>query len=348
MANTVYVGLSGGVDSGLSAALLKERGLNVVGVFIKIWQPTFIECTWREDRLDAMRIAASLGIPFREIDLSETYKKEVIEKMLADYRAGVTPNPDVLCNRSVKFGEFFRWARAEGADMIATGHYARIRKSTTDAQLLKAVDRAKDQSYFLYLLDRNDLARTIFPVGEMTKTEVRARAKALGLPVAQKPDSQGLCFVGEVSMREFLQRYISVEEGAVLDESGAVIGQHDGAALYTIGQRHGFSINGASGQQLHYVIAIDTARNTLTVSGVRDRAAKDQCEIYAPHWISRMPNLPATFDVQGRYHEAPVRASIEHESGRYAAKFELPHIVSPGQALVMYDGDVCVGGAVIR
>ena len=342
MANTVYVGLSGGVDSGLSAALLKERGLNVVGVFIKIWQPTFIECTWREDRLDAMRIAASLGIPFREIDLSHTYQKEVIEKMLEDYRAGITPNPDVLCNRSVKFGEFFRWARAEGADMIATGHYARIRKSATDAQLLRAVE-----SYFLYLLDRADLARTLFPIGEMTKTEVRARALAMGLPVAKKPDSQGLCFVGDVSMREFLQRYITVEEGDVLDEAGAVIGRHEGAALYTIGQRHGLSIHGANNHEQHYVIGIDTKRNTLTVSSDRMRSAKQRIRIAPPHWISKMPNLPATFSVQARYHEAPVRATIEHERGEYYAAFETPHIVSPGQALVFYDGDVCVGGAVI-
>lgn len=348
MANTVYVGLSGGVDSSVSAALLKEQGLTVVGVFIKIWQPTFLECTWREDRLDAMRVAAALGIPFRELDLSDAYRTDVIDKMLADYKAGITPNPDVLCNRAIKFGRFLQWARAQGADAVATGHYARVRKSLTDAQLLRAIDTAKDQSYFLYLLDRADLARVIFPIGELTKTAVRAKAKALELPVAHKPDSQGLCFVGDVSMRDFLKRYIEVEEGDVLDGEGRVIGRHDGAALYTIGQRHGFKVEGTESSALHYVTKIDAKRNTITVSADRLSSARARVELAEPHWISKAPTLPIEFSVQARYHETPVHATLTRDDGKLVASFAVPHIVSPGQALVMYNGDVCVGGAVIR
>src|ERR1041385_6375895 len=187
----VFVGLSGGVDSAVSAALLKERGYHVTGVFIKIWRPEFIECTWKEDRIDAMRVCAALEIPFKELDLSEVYKKDIIDSMVKDYARGVTPNPDVLCNRSIKFGGFAKWAFDEGADRIATGHYAR----TENGKLLRGVDEKKDQSYFLHLVSENDLKRTLFPVGEMKKTQVRELAKKFNLPVAQKPDSQGLCFI---------------------------------------------------------------------------------------------------------------------------------------------------------
>ena len=195
--NKVFVGLSGGVDSAVSAALLKEAGYEVTGVFIKIWQPEFIECTWKDDRLDAMRVCAALDIPFRELDLSEQYKKEVVEKMVADYARGVTPNPDVLCNAEIKFGAFAAWAKREGAASIATGHYAQKKDAVGHFELLRAHDTAKDQSYFLYRLTQADLSRALFPIGGMEKSEVRAQAKRFKLPVADKPDSQGLCFVGE-------------------------------------------------------------------------------------------------------------------------------------------------------
>lgn len=347
MANTVYVGLSGGVDSAVSAALLKEQGLNVVGAFIKIWQPTFLECSWREDRLDAMRVCAFLGIPFRELDLSEAYKTTVIDQVLADYRAGLTPNPDVLCNRSIKFGAFFKWARAEGADAVATGHYARIENGPTYQRLLRGADAGKDQSYFLYLLERTELSRIMFPVGGMTKAAVREKAAALSLPVARKADSQGLCFVGDVAMREFLKRYITVEEGGVLDLQGRVVGTHEGAPLYTIGQRHGFTLRD-NREQPRYVVGIDAARNTITVSEKREDALVDAVYLGEPHWISKASSLPANFDVQARYRETPVKATIVHEHGRYQARFKSPHLAAPGQALVLYEGDACVGGAVIE
>jgi tRNA-specific 2-thiouridylase len=208
MANTVFVGLSGGVDSAVSAALLKDAGHSVVGVFIKIWQPEFLECTWAKDRLDAMRVAAALGIPFREVDLSQEYKRDVVGEMIRSYSAGETPNPDVTCNRAIKFGAFASWAHDQGADAVATGHYARVRKTFGEAQLLRGVDSAKDQSYFLYQLSSRDLLRVMFPVGEMKKDAVRAKARRFNLPVAAKADSQGLCFVGDVSMRDFLKRFI--------------------------------------------------------------------------------------------------------------------------------------------
>ena len=266
----VYVGLSGGVDSGTSAALLQEQGYVVTGVFIKIWQPEFIECTWREDRLDAMRVCAALGIPFREIDLSDEYKREVVETMLTDYKRGLTPNPDVLCNEKIKFGAFLAWALAEGADTVATGHYAQTRERDGKVVLMRGRDSAKDQSYFLYRISQDNISRVLFPIGGMHKRDVRIAARRFGLAVAEKPDSQGLCFVGDVSMRDFLRRYMSVEKGSVRDAEGQIIGEHDGAALYTIGQRQGFRIQNVPTGGAHYIVGIDTKENTITVSTHRD------------------------------------------------------------------------------
>jgi tRNA-specific 2-thiouridylase len=345
---SVYIGLSGGVDSGTSAALLKEQGYDVTGVFIKIWQPEFIECTWREDRLDAMRVCAALSIPFREIDLSTEYKREVVDAMVADYKKGITPNPDVLCNEKIKFGAFLRWSLAEGAQMLATGHYAQV---DNNARLLRGLDAAKDQSYFLYRLSSEDLAHVMFPIGGMHKKDVRDVARRFGLPVAQKPDSQGLCFVGDVSMRDFLRRFISVEGGDVLDMNGKVIGTHDGAALYTIGQRHGFSLDhihqGPALMTSHYIVAIDTEKNTMTVSPDRNDAARASVNLRDMHWINATPTFPFNASVQTRYHETPLAAEISQDGNGTRCTFENPHIASGGQSLVIYDGDVCLGGGII-
>lgn len=342
------MGLSGGVDSAVSAALLKEQGHDVVGVFIKIWQPEFVECTWKEDRLDAMRVCVALGIPFHEIDLSDEYKKEVVKRMVFDYARGITPNPDVLCNRHIKFGAFAKWAYAEGAEAIATGHYARTQQADGHYRLLRGKDAAKDQSYFLYRLDRHELARVHFPVGELTKPQVRAAAKRFDLPVAQKPDSQGLCFVGEVSMRNFLSRYIPVEEGAVIDMQGKTIGKHQGAAFYTLGQRHGFeAATGNSSQGPAYVVSIEVATNTLRVSPRRGDAERRAAALQDEHWVNNAPAVPARLEAQTRYHEKPVLATLAREHGRLIAMFDEPHIASPGQSMVLYDGDVVVGGGII-
>jgi len=199
---TVYVGLSGGVDSAVSAAILKEQGHRVVGVFIRIYRPEFIECTWKEDRIDAMRVCAALEIPFREIDLSDEYKKGVVDSMLADYASGITPNPDILCNREIKFGAFLKWALQNGADKIATGHYARVK----DGKLLTANNQEKDQTYFLYRVSESALKQSLMPIGDFkTKTEVRALAKKFGLATANKKDPQGICFVGQVGINDFLE-----------------------------------------------------------------------------------------------------------------------------------------------
>lgn len=337
------------MDSAVSASLLKEQGHQVTGVFIKIWQPEFIECTWQRDRLDAMRVAAALGIPFREIDLSEEYKNEVVAAMIASYKAGETPNPDVLCNKSIKFGAFARWARSQGADKVATGHYARIRTGIQGAELWRGVDTGKDQSYFLYQLNESDLSRAVFPVGDLTKNQVRSFARSRALPVASKPDSQGLCFVGDVSMRDFLKRFIDVEEGALLDAGGHVVGTHDGAVLYTIGQRHGFSVTQADlGKTPLFVSGIDTLRNTVTVSAGRLDAARTRALVMAPHWISEAPSLPVQLSIQTRYRETPVSGVITQAERGVSVEFAEPHVYSGGQSLVIYDGDRCLGGGPIQ
>lgn len=335
----IFVGLSGGVDSAVSAALLKEQGYEVVGAFIKIWNPDFLECSWKQDRIDAMRVCVALGIPFAEIDLSQEYMRGVVDDMIATYRAGHTPNPDVLCNRHIKFGAFRQWAQANGAEMIATGHYAQ----TDGRHLSRAVDAAKDQSYFLYRLTSDDLAKTRFPIGHLPKSQVRALARKFDLPVSQKPDSQGLCFVGDVSIPEFLSRYIQLEKGPVLDSQGAIVGEHDGAASYTIGQRHGIRAPG-----INYVTAIDIASNTLIVSEHKEDTLSRAAILTDVHWIGEVPESGAEVSAQSRYHAAVARVTISHENGTWRASFAQPELLSPGQSVVFYDGDVCLGGGVVE
>lgn len=344
MAKTVFVGLSGGVDSAVSAALLKSQGYAVTGVFIKIWQPEFLECTWKEDRLDAMRVAAALGIPFKEIDLSVDYKREVVADMLAKYANGVTPNPDVLCNSHIKFGAFLQWALAEGADAIATGHYARVKKEKGVYRLLRGKDLNKDQSYFLWELGQVALGHAIFPVGEYTKPEIRALAKQFGLPNADRPDSQGLCFIGDVSVDEFLQRFLPTQEGAVLDMKGRVIGRHRGAILYTVGQRHGFEVSAPNVP--HYIVELNVEKNEVTVSERKDDAARKQVLLKEMEWI--VPReLPLTCLAQVRYREIARPCTLRREGGLVVAEFEEPRIASRGQSLVVYAGDMCLGGGII-
>lgn len=340
----VYVGLSGGVDSAVSAALLKEQGYDVVGAFIKIWRPEFIECPWQQERLDAMRICAHLGIPFREIDLSDEYKKEVIDDMIENYTRGITPNPDVLCNRHIKFGAFKEWAHREGADLVATGHYAQVMKVDERFELHRGKDTNKDQSYFLWRLTEKDLATTLFPVGGFTKPEVRTLAAKFGLPVASKKDSQGLCFVGEVTMRDFLTRYIDLKKGKVLDERGVVIGEHDGAALYTLGERHGFRIENTDANAVpRFIIAIDPERNTIAVASNREKAKRKTVTLSRLQWVNDPPLLPLQAEIQARYRETPLSSMIEEKQ----VTFKEPHLAPPGQSLVIYDGSRLLGGGVI-
>lgn len=342
----VYVGLSGGVDSAVSAALLKHSGHAVTGAFIKIWSPEFMECSWREDRLDAMRVAAALEIPFVEVDLSDAYKLSVIDDMTAAYARGQTPNPDVLCNEKIKFGAFLSWAIGEGAEFVATGHYARICQDDI-LTLRRGVDRDKDQSYFLHRLDQKQLARIMFPIGDYRKSDVRALAGRFALPNAARPDSQGLCFVGGIQIDEFLSHYTPLREGDVLDTAGNRIGTHKGAAAYTVGQRHGFTTDKSdlSAQvrlvisEPHYVVATDVAENTVTVSTNREDAARQSVRITNAHWISGVPTEGSVL-VQTRYREEPVRAKVFGDMVR----FDTPQICAAGQSLVAYEDDVCLGG----
>ena len=345
--SNVFVGLSGGVDSSTSAALLQEQGHDVTGVFIKIWQPEFIECTWREDRLDAMRVCAALSIPFREIDLSREYKEQVIDSMISDYQRGITPNPDILCNEKIKFGAFFKWAIAHGADSVATGHYAQTKEVDGKTVLVRGLDPAKDQSYFIFRIGEDELKRVVFPIGSMEKKDVRAAARRFDLPVSDKPDSQGLCFVGDVSIRDFLKRYITLESGSVLDESGKIIGGHEGAALYTIGQRHGFIISDNADGTSHYIVAVDTKKNTITVSSERARAAHSNVRIRDMHWIGSPVALPLSCSAQIRYHATPAAANISEDEKGIRCAFDEPQIASPGQSIVLYEGDICLGGGTI-
>lgn len=269
--NKVFVGLSGGVDSSVSAALLKKEGYEVTGVFIKAWTPEGYPCTWKEDRRSAMRAAAILDIPFITLDLEKEYKKEIVDYMIREYKEGNTPNPDVLCNKEIKFGHFLDFALKSGADFVATGHYCRkleIKNSKLEKiELREGKDKNKDQSYFLWTLRQDQLKHTLFPIGHLQKSEVRKLAEKFGLPQATRKDSQGLCFLGQVDMKEFLSRYIKPKKGDVLNGNGEIIGEHPGAFFFTIGERHGFTITKKSREDSPmYVVSKDIKNNTLTVA----------------------------------------------------------------------------------
>lgn len=344
----VFVGLSGGVDSALAAAILVRAGYQVTGVFIKIWQPDFVLCTWKEDRLAAMKVAVSLGIPFLTLDLSDVYKDEIISRMVKDYKKGITPNPDVLCNRYIKFGAFRKWAHEKGADLIATGHHAQVEKKGEFYRLLRGVDVAKDQAYFLSQLTQDDLAHSLFPIGHLSKQEVRTKAEQLGLPSASRPDSQGLCFVGDVDMHTFLQEILDTKIGEVKDESGVVIGEHDGAALYTIGQRHGFRTSSKeySGVVL-YVTSIDTKTNTIVVQNNIDKVKKKKVSIADLNWIRGLIPKNGKYTSEIRYHQTPKECSLTVLDEKAEVTYEESQLAVPGQFLVLYKENECIGSGVI-
>jgi tRNA-uridine 2-sulfurtransferase len=345
----VFVGMSGGVDSSVSAALLKEQGFDVTGVFIKVWQPDFLDCTWIEDRRDAMRVAAHLDIPFITIDLEEEYKKEVVEYMISEYKGGRTPNPDVMCNKEIKFGAFFDKAKKLGANIIATGHYAQIEERDGRFSLLKGKDMNKDQSYFLWTIPEEKLAKILFPIGHMNKDEVRDVAKKYKLYTALKKDSQGLCFIGKLDMKEFLKNYIPERKGVVLDEDGNEIGIHDGAFYYTIGQRHGFTITNKGTKDLPYfVVSKNLENNTITVSN-RPSGSSPQTKVILENtnWIQK-PELNKEYEARVRYRQTLMKCELVEERGIWTAIFEKADLFPAGQSLVVYDGEICLGGGVIK
>ena len=448
----VFVGMSGGVDSSVSAALLKAAGYDITGVFIKVWQPDWMDCNWREDRLDAMRVAAALDIPFITLDLEKEYKREVVDYMITEYKAGRTPNPDVMCNKSVKFGAFYDYAIKNGADFVATGHYAKIvasgkrsearaggcsqvasenkeqrtksknkdkkeenrkieienmssamigyrsknkeiesganqeiqeiegdlrgeeplealppkeahflsgkwpEKKDTLYCLAAGSDSNKDQSYFLWNIRQEQLSHILFPIGEIEKPEVRKLAKKFKLPNADKKDSQGLCFIGKVDIKEFLSHYMEPKKGEVLDERGKIIGHHDGAFFLTIGERHGFVIDAKTpNDQPYFIISKDIENNTITVSNKDKQGllaeAKTSVSLEKTNWMSGVPEIGKKYSVRARYRQPLlplVFTSIKEKEGTAEIEFDKPqNSLTPGQSLVVYDGEACLGGGVI-
>ncbi|MBP9669363.1 MAG: tRNA 2-thiouridine(34) synthase MnmA [Candidatus Pacebacteria bacterium] len=342
----VFVGLSGGVDSAVAAHLLQQAGHRVQGIFVRIWQPEFMHCTMEEDRLSAKRVAAHLGIPFHEIDLSTHYRDTVIQDLIDGYQRGETPNPDMLCNQHIKFGALLTHVRQLGADFLATGHYARVDHGPQEVRLLRGVDHTKDQSYFLARLSQDMLSHALCPLGELEKKAVRAIAASINLPNARRPDSQGLCFVGPVTMEEFLGHYIPLAPGNVLDATGTIVGEHHGAALYTIGQRHGFSVHAKSAQEAaQYVVATDTAGNTITISPRMSDVSQHILPMHSLSWTSTTPEKNASIEFQVRYRQAPQHGTIDPTTGILTARE--PQHVAPGQSIVMFNGDQCIGGGIM-
>jgi len=342
-AKKVFVGMSGGVDSSVSALLLKQQGYDVVGVFIKVWQPDFIECTWKEDRLDAMRVASMLDIPFVTLDLEKEYKEGVIDYMIEEYRNGRTPNPDVMCNYEVKFGAFFAWAKKQDKDAyIATGHYA----SHNGTSLVLSKDTQKDQTYFLWTLTPDIISSVLFPVGDMEKQDVRALAAQYDLPVSTKKDSQGLCFVGTIDIKSLLKKYINEKKGDVISDTGEIIGSHDGVMFYTIGERHGFTITKKSTQDAPYFVTVkDFNNNTLTVSHTPpEEHTGDTVELIKSNWT-----IPVTkgglYEARARY-RAPL-ATIEMINEHSVRVISGSLTKAAGQSLVVYKDGICIGGGII-
>ena len=361
----VVVGLSGGVDSAVSAYLLKKQGFEVIGIFMKNWEDDDDSeyCSSNIDFVDAASVADVLGIEIEHVNFAADYKDRVFAEFLREYQAGRTPNPDILCNAEIKFKAFLDHAFARGADYIATGHYARVRHNaaTGKVELLKGLDPSKDQSYFLHRLNQQQLARTLFPVGELHKSEVRRIADEIGLPNAKKKDSTGICFIGERPFREFLNRYISKEPGPIKDASGRTIGQHVGLSFYTLGQRQGLGIGGikAKGAQKGggehapwFVARKDMERNILWVVQGHEHPWLQSGTLTAQDasWVSGTPPVDGPLAAKTRYRQsdAPCTMQGKGPQGNFSLAFGEPQwAVTPGQSAVVYDGEVCLGGGVI-
>jgi tRNA-specific 2-thiouridylase len=370
----VLVAMSGGVDSSLVAALLVKQGYDVTGAFIKNWSDTKDlqtgECEWRHERRDAIRVAASLGISFLTFDFEKQYRKLVVDELFRGYKAGITPNPDVLCNEYVKFGLFWSKAKQLGFDLMATGHYAassyvlrptshvprttphvgRLGRATWDAvRLFRGVDKDKDQSYFLYRINQEALAHTLFPLGKYTKSQVRALAKKMSLPVAEKPDSQGICFIGKVDFGKFLAKKIKSKPGDIVTPEGKTIGRHQGLHNYTIGQRHKIKV---ADKHAWFVAEKDVAANKLVVVPSDDHPLLKTKRLILTdlHWIAgAVPKIPLDILVQARYRQSPEVGCVKSiKSGKLEIVLKKPiKSVAPGQSAVLYKGKECLGGGII-
>jgi len=354
----IVVGLSGGVDSAVAAWLLKKEGHEVIGIFMKNWEDDDTDeyCSSRQDLVDAASVADVVGIDLQAVNFAAEYRDRVFAAFLREYAAGRTPNPDVLCNSEIKFRSFLDHARTLGADCIATGHYARLRHSGGSVELLKAADASKDQTYFLHQLAQDQLASALFPVGEMTKRQVRALAREQGIPTYAKKDSTGICFIGERPFREFLARYLPKQAGPMRTPEGVVVGRHQGLAYYTLGQRQGLGIGGTHGgsSEPWFVAGKDQAGNALVVvQGHGDgRLYSSVVETGAMHWIAGAPPRTSRLAAKTRYRMPDASCVIEPLDtlpSRWRIRFDAPQwSPTPGQYLVAYDGDVCLGGGVIE
>jgi tRNA-specific 2-thiouridylase len=349
----VVVGMSGGVDSSVAAWLLKEQGFEVVGLFMKNWEDDDTDeyCTAREDLIDAVAVADRLGIDIDAVNFSAEYRERVFHNFLSEYQAGRTPNPDVLCNAEIKFKAFLDHALSMGADWIATGHYARVRRTPHGYELLKAADASKDQSYFLYRLNQAQLARTLFPLGEWRKREVRELARKLELANHAKRDSTGICFIGERPFREFLMRYLPTAPGPIQSVDGREVGTHQGLMYYTIGQRHGLGVGGAG--EAWYVAGKDLPANRLLVAQGHDHPVLYRNSLRAAQlsWIaSHTPPAPQAYAAKTRYRQADAACTLlQSQDDRCEIAFEQAQwAVTPGQSVVLFSGDVCVGGGIIE
>jgi len=357
----IVVGMSGGVDSAVAALLLKEQGYEVIGLFMKNWEDDDDDeyCSSRQDFLDAASVADVLGIEIEHVNFAADYKDRVFAEFLREYQAGRTPNPDVLCNAEIKFKAFLDHAFALGADRIATGHYARVRERASRVELLKGLDHTKDQSYFLHRLNQAQLGKTLFPVGELKKTEVRRIAAEIGLPNAKKKDSTGICFIGERPFREFLARYLANAPGPIKDDRGRVIGEHVGLSFYTLGQRKGIGIGGlkevgrkgGSDHDPWFVARKDMAANTLYVVQGHEHPWLQSMTLAADDasWVAGHAPDAAPLAAKTRYRQADAACRFgAAPDGAFELRFEQAQwAVTPGQSAVVYDGEVCLGGGVI-
>jgi len=339
----VVVGLSGGVDSSVAAYLLQQQGYEVTAAYMKCWDMKLDGCAADEDKMYAVQSAAKLGIKIEILDFVKEYNDKVISYFYSEYSVGRTPNPDVMCNKEIKFGIFLDWALTHGFDYVATGHYARVTQEGDSYSLLKGVDPSKDQSYFLYNLNQNSLSKVLFPIGDMKKSKVRELASEIGLPTAKRPDSTGICFIGEVNIKDFLKQRVEAKTGDVLLKSGEVIGTHEGVWFYTVGQRHGFTVSKYQGTPL-YVIDKNVELNQLIVGEEKD-CYRNSFEVDNMHWVVEPKSGAFICDVR-----------VRHLGKMHKANVSFPNVtlgvpafgIAPGQSAVFYEGDILLGGGIIR
>lgn len=343
---TVFVGMSGGVDSSVTAALLKEQGYNVVGVYMKNWTKSLpgFDCPWKEDFQDAKRVAVQLGIDFKVFDFEKQYKHKVVDYMIDEFKVGRTPNPDIMCNQEVKFKLFLETCLEDGADLIATGHYAVVK----NGKMYQAKDKNKDQTYFLYRITEKALSKTLFPLGEYTKSEVRKLAKKFGLVTAEKKESMGICFVGKVGIKEFLSQYVQTKPGKIIDENDKEVGEHEGAIFYTIGQRSGLGVGGGLP---YYVTGKDMKKNEVYVTTNLDdkNLWYKELNLTDIHWINNVSKDGAKVQVRTRHRAPLIDATLQVvSSSEYKVKLKDEiRAATPGQSAVIYDKELVIGGGII-